>query len=198
MVLTDSLAPASRLDIAYATVAGGAPDHAALSVLATILVRGESSFLKRRLVDERQLATKVDISGVDLRGSSDPMPLIITAALKPGVEPATAESAIGEEIARLALNPVPRADLERAKSVLAREFLAVTRGGGSRGIAYTLGFYATVNRDPELINSWLRAVDAVAQNDLSNIVTRLFNSPPRAVVTTLPAARDSAGVRRRP
>jgi predicted Zn-dependent peptidase len=81
---------------------------------------------------------------------------------------------------------------------MAREFLAVTRGGGSRGLAYTLGFYATVNRNPELINSWLRAVDAVTQNDLSNIVTRLFNSPPRVVVTTLPAARESAGVRRRP
>ncbi|MDP9203673.1 MAG: insulinase family protein [Gemmatimonadota bacterium] len=197
IVLTDSLAPASRLDIAYSTVAGGAPEYAALNVLATILARGESSLLKRRLVDERQLATHIEVSGLDLRASSDPVPFIITAVLKPGVDPETAERAIGEEIVRLAVNTVPRADLERAKSVLAREFLAVTRGGGSRGLAYSLGFYATVNGNPELINSWLRAVDAVTQNDLSNIVTRLFNSPPRAIVTTLPA-RDSAGVRRRP
>jgi zinc protease len=198
IVLTDSLAPASRLDIAYATVAGGAPEYAALDVLATILVRGESSLLKRRLVDERQLATHIEVSGLDLRASSDPVPFIITAVVKPGVDPKPVESAIEEEMVKLAMNPVPRADLERAKSVLAREFLAATRGGGSRGLAYSLGFYATVNRNPELINSWLRTVDTVTQNDLANIVTRLFNSPPRAVVTTLPAARDSAGVRRRP
>jgi zinc protease len=198
IVLTDSLAPASRLDIAYATVAGGAPEFAALSVLTTILGQGESSLLKRRLADERQLVTHIETSGVDLQGSSDPVPLTITAMLKPGVDPMTAEKAIGEELARLAMNPVAPADLERAKGVLARKFLAETRGGGSRGLAYALGFYATVNRNPELINSWLHAVDAVTQNDLSAIVARLFNSPPRVVVTTLPAARDSAGVRRRP
>lgn len=198
IVLTDSLAPASRLDIAYATVAGGAPEYAALNVLAAILGGSESSLLKRRLVDGRQLVTQIETSGVDLRGSSDPVPLIITAVVKRGVDPETAERAIGEEIVRLAINPIPRADLERAKGGLAREFLAETRGGGSRGLAYTLGFYTTVNRNPELINSWLHAVDAVTQNDLSTIVARLFNSPPRVVVTTLPAARESAGVRRRP
>jgi zinc protease len=198
IVLTDTLAPASRLDIAYATVAGDAPEFAALNVLATVLGRGESSLLKRRLADERQLVTYIETSGVDLQGSSDPVPLIITAVVKRGVDPETAESAIREEIVRLATNPVPRADLERAKGVLAREFLARTRGGGSRGLAYNLGFYATVHRNPELINSWLHAVDAVTQNDLSTIVARLFNAPPRVVVTTLPAARESAGVRRRP
>jgi len=198
MVLTDTLAPASRLDIAYATVSGGAPEYAALSVLATILSRGESSLLKRRLVDERQLVTHIEVAGVDLDGSSDPVPLIITAVVKPGVDPETAERAIGEELLRLAINPVPHADLERAKSMLARGFLAVTRGGGSRGLAYSLGFYTTVNRNPELINSWLHAVDAVTQNDLSAIVAKLFNSPPRVVVTTLPAARESAGVRKQP
>jgi predicted Zn-dependent peptidase len=201
IVLTDALAPASRLDIAYATVPGDAPEYAALSVLATILGRGESSLLKRRLVDGRQLVTQIETSGVDLQGSSDRVPLIITAVVKPGVDPESAERAIGEEIVRLAANPVPHADLQRAKSVLARQFLAQTRGTGSRGLAYTLGFYTTVNRNPGLINSWLHAVDAVTQNDLSTIVTRLFSSAPRVVVTTLPAAGDSAGdsagVRRR-
>jgi zinc protease len=198
IVLTDALAPASRLDIAYATVAGDAPEYAALSVLATILGRGESSLLKRRLVDGRQLVTHIETSGVPLQGSSDPVPLIVTAVVKPGVEPETAERAIGEELVTLATNPVPRADLERAKSVLARQFLAATRGGGSQGLANTLGFYAAVNRNPALINSWLHAVDAVTQDDLSRIIARLFNSPPRVVVTTLPAPRDSAGVRRQP
>jgi predicted Zn-dependent peptidase len=154
--------------------------------------------LKRRLVDERQLVTHIEVSGVGLHGSSDPVPLIITAVVKAGVNPETAERAIGEEIARLATNPFPHADVERAKSVLARQFLAETRGGGSRGLAFSLGLYATVNRNPELINSWLHAVDTVTPNDLSTIAARLFNSPPRVVVTTLPAARDSAGVRRRP
>src|SRR5436190_877028 len=197
MVLTDSLAPASRLDIAYATVAGGAPGFAAISVLATVLGQGESASLTRRLVDERQLATPGEVSRVDLQAASDPVPLIITAVVKAGVDPDTVERAIGDEIARLATNPIPLADLERAKSVLARDFLAQTRGT-SRGLAYTLGFFAAVNRNPELINSWLHAVDAVTQNDLSRIVARLFSSPPRAVVTTRPAVRDSAGVRRRP
>lgn len=197
-VLTDTLAPASRLDIAYATVAGDAPEYAALSVLAAVLGRGESSLLKRRLADERRLVTRIETSGLGFRGSSDPAPFIVTAVVERGVDPETAERAIGEEIIRLAVNPVARADLERAKGVLAREFLAATRSDGSRGLAYNLGFYATVNRKPELINSWLHAVDAVTQNDLSTIVARLFNSPPRVVVTTVPPAGESAAVPRRP
>jgi zinc protease len=196
VTLTDSLAPAARLDIAYATVAGGAPGSAAVSVLATVLARGESALLTRRLVDERKLASHVEVSGVDLQAASDPMPLIITAVVKDGVSPDTVERAIGEEIATLATNPIPLADLERVKSVLARDFLAETRGT-SQDLAYTLGFFATVNRNPELINSWLRAVDAVTQDDLATIVARLFNAP-RVVVTTLPPARNPAAVRRQP
>lgn len=189
VTVSDRLAPAVRLDIAFATVTGQAPEFAAVNVLSTLLGRG--GLLRRRLVDELHLFPRISTSGFDFRGPPEEAPLVITAVLAPGVEPDSGERAIMGEMARLAREPVKEDELERAKGLLALEFLRTTRDG-TRALAYNLGYYATVLEQPELINSWLPMVNAVTASDLMSIMGQLLAVPPSVVVTTMPAAAGRA------
>ena len=74
------------------------PDFPALSLLETILLRGESSRLYRRLVSDAQLA--ISVSG-GISQTIDPFLFYIQAKPRPGADLDALEKAIEEEIAKV-------------------------------------------------------------------------------------------------
>jgi zinc protease len=123
--LTDPLARAVRIDIAYRIPPSGQADARALGVAASILGGGgggrggggNNSRLYRKLVDEKQIASQVSCS-TDRRAG--PGIFHISATLQPGKTPQEAEALIDEEIAKLHAEPVTAQELNRVRVSLLR------------------------------------------------------------------------------
>jgi zinc protease len=185
IVTRDALATSTRIDMAYPTAALTDPDFAAINVIAGLLRGPERSEFPSRLIAD------VEIWGLDFLGTKLPTPFVVAATLAAGVQPAEAEQALKEVMARLARKKVSADELERVKGALTRDFLDQRRNGSSRSLAYYLGFAATAHGRPDLINSWLDLVDRVTTADVSRVIEKYFLGAPRVVVTTVPA--DSTG-----
>ena len=106
---------AKRLCIGWPTTSVCTDDDYTLDVITTLLAQGRLSRLQRRLVLDEGLATSISISNecwVD--GGS----FWVLAECAQGTEPEHLERAINEELARLATENVPAAELKRARSIL--------------------------------------------------------------------------------
>jgi zinc protease len=105
--------------LAWRTVEALHPDTHTLAVLGNILGGGMTSRLYQALV-EKSLALSVTAVPWQLR---DPALLSIFAPVRPGVEPASVESAIREEVARVAREGVTPAETEKARTQIEAEVI---------------------------------------------------------------------------
>src|SRR6266403_830243 len=101
------------LMIAYHVPQTNNQDFYALNVMRSILFQGESSRMYQRLVDKDQIALDVESESDN---AFDPTLLLFLAQPKQGVDPATCEKAIYEEVERLQSSPVSDRELEKAKN----------------------------------------------------------------------------------
>jgi predicted Zn-dependent peptidase len=185
--VSDQLARAVQVAIAYKTVVGNTPDFYALQVLSAALQGGQSSRLYQKLVREKELVTGVGGFNAENRG---PGAFYITANLRPGVKTATVEDAIYDEIARLQNEPVADWELQKAKSATRRSFLLNVQR--SLSTAITMGQYAVYYNEPGLINTRLDKVNAVTKADVQRVANTYFTKQNRVVVITTPAGRPDA------
>ena len=102
-----------RLCIAWPTVAVGTDADYDLDLAAGLLTGGRGSRLVRRLVEDEGLATSISASN-DTR--VDGGVFWVFAECAQGTEPAALEAAIDEELARLAEERVPAAELRRVRA----------------------------------------------------------------------------------
>ena len=107
--------PTPILEVAFHAGPGGGPDVEAEEMLEAVLTHGESSRLYRRLVDRDRIA--VDVSSY-LHEGFDPGLFLIRVTVSPEAAPAAAESALVDELARVAREGVPEAELTKARNVL--------------------------------------------------------------------------------
>ncbi len=105
--------------LAWRTVEALHPDTHALAVLGNILGGGMTSRLYQALV-EKSLALSVTTVPWQLR---DPALFSIFAPVRPGVEPASVESTIREEVGRIAREGVTRAETEKARTQIEAEVI---------------------------------------------------------------------------
>jgi zinc protease len=105
--------------LAWRTVEALHPDTHALAVLGNILGGGMTSRLYQALV-EKSLALSVTAVPWQLR---DPALLSIFTPVRPGVEPASVESAIREEVLRVAREGVTPAETEKARTQIEAEVI---------------------------------------------------------------------------
>ena len=110
------------------------PDTAVLDVLQACLSMGEGSRLRRRLVQEAEVAVSV---GVGWTWRADPGVFVLSMELAPGASPRKAEAALWAEIDRVASRGVAERELARARSLLRSSLLHefATRNG----VAHALG-----------------------------------------------------------
>ena len=186
--LSDQLARATQVAIAYKTVPGNTSDFYALQVLSTALQGGQSSRLYQKLVREKEMVTSVGGFNAESRG---PGAFYITATLRPASKTDTVEAAIYEEIERLKKEPIADWELQKAKSATRRGFLQSVQR--SLSTAIIIGQYAVYYQEPGLINTRLDKVGAVTKADVQRVANKYFSTENRVVVITTPGGSRPAG-----
>jgi len=159
------------------------PDFYALNILRTLLVRGESSRLYQRLVDQDQIALEVDVlQEPDL----DPTLAVFYAQPKQGVDPQKCEAAIYDELDKLKKTPVSDVELEKAKNIRLVEFYQQMRTINGR--ANTIGTYEIFFGDYHKVFDAAKNYAAVTKQDVQRVAQKYFAANNRTVATLLPEA----------
>ena len=158
-------------------------DTDALRVAEAILSAGESSRLYNSLVYTQQMAAEVI-------GDSGPLEdaglFIAGAILSEGKKPEDAEKALLAEIKKLQDEPVPAAELEKAKNQLITNQLRERET--SNGKALALGEAAVLLGDPARVNTDLARLQAVTAADVQRVMKKYFTDENRFVLYYLPEA----------
>ena len=189
VTLSDALARATQVAIAYKTVPGNTADFYALQVLSAALQGGQSSRLYQKLVRDKEMVTNVGGFNAEMRG---PGAFYITATLRPSAKTEMVETAIYEEIDRLKQEPVADWELQKAKSATRRAFLQNAQR--SLSTAITIGQYAVYYNEPGLINTRLDKVGAVTKADVQRVANQYLSKENRVVVITTPGGRGATAV----
>jgi len=169
------------LMIAYHVPQTNNPDFYALNVMRSILFQGESSRMYQRLVDKDQIALDVQSESDN---AFDPTLLLFLAQPKEGVDPATCEKAIYEEVERLQGAPVSDRELEKAKNFRLAEFYRQVRTINGR--ANTLGTYEVFFGDYRKFFDAAKNYSAVTKEDVQRVAKEYFGAKNRTVATLVP------------
>lgn len=186
--LSDMLARAPRVDLAYKAVPGNSADFYALQVLAAVLQSGQSSRLYQKLVKEKEMVTSVGGFMDEKRGVGA---FYSNATLRPGVKTEDVEAAIYAEIERLKKEPIADWELQKAKNNTRRNVINGLQSSLLRAI--TIGQYAVYYNDPSLINTRLDKVAAVTKEDVQRVANKYLLDTNRTVVITMPQAKPATG-----
>jgi len=157
------------------------PDFYALNILRTVLFQGESSRMYQRLVDKDQIA--LDVSSF-VQTAFDPTLAIVIAQPKQGVDPATCEKAIYEELDKAKTAQVSDQELEKAKNIRLVEFYHQMRTINGR--ANTIGTYEVYFGDYTKLFDAAKNYSAVTKEDVQRVAQKYFAPNNRTVATLIP------------
>lgn len=189
MVVSDRV-PQARSYLVWPAPAYFEPGEADLDLASVVLADGLSSRLQKRLVYDKQLCTSIQAFEMaeEIAGA-----FVIMATARPGESLDTIETAIGEELHRLAEKGPEPAELARA--LAKREFDFVTgleRIGGFGGKADQLGRYNTFLGKPDMFAVDLERYRQVTAESMRAAVARTVDNRRRAVLRFVPEASGRA------
>ncbi len=165
--------------VAYHAASGQDPDFLPLQVLETILTRGRSSRLHRRMVEQDQVAISVEVHG---GASMDPGLMVFAMQPRAGVATATTEKVLYEELDKLRSAPVSNEELEKARNQLLTEVYEETKTIAGR--ANALGTYEVFRGGYQKLFNAENDLDKVTAADVQR-VARKYLSPEKRTVATL-------------
>ena len=157
------------------------PDFPALSLLETILLRGESSRLYRRLVSETQLA--IGVSG-GVSQTIDPFLFYIQAKPRPGSDLELLEKTIDEEIGKVQQGGVTALEMEKAVNAARTQFYAPLQT--IAGKANMLGQAELVYGGFENLFTLVDRFAAVTPAQVQEACRKYLNSDNKTVGTLVP------------
>ncbi|MBI1949795.1 MAG: insulinase family protein [Acidobacteria bacterium] len=166
---------------AYHVPAASSEDLFALDLLQIVLGEGESSRLVRRLVYEKELATRVEVENI---WRIDPALFVVYAEAKPGVAPEALEAALSAEIDLAGRQEVGASELQKAKNV--RTTSQVKALKTNAGKAEQLGLFETYFGSHTRLFTILKSYDAVTAPGVMNAAARHLRPDNRTVVTVVP------------
>jgi len=164
----------------------GAPDWVAADLLTTILASDKASRLDRVLVHEKQIAQ--DVATYVLPTESTGM-MLLQATAREGIAIDEIESAIDEEVAKIAIDGISEDELTRAKNRAEIELAHQVETFDAR--ADLLGMMSTYFGDPSLIHTWLDPYRAATADDLAH-VARKYLIPENRVTSLFIPDRSAA------
>jgi zinc protease len=173
------------LQIGYHVPATSHADYYPLQVLETVLFSGQSSRMYRRLVDRDQIALSVS-GGSDF--AFDPTLFEVSAQPKAGVDPATVEKAVYEELARVAKDSITDAEIEKAKNILLSSFYRQVRTISGRSNA--VGTYEVFFGDYTKLFTAADDFAKVTKADVQRVAQTYFTDKNRTVATLVPEAAE--------
>jgi zinc protease len=160
------------------------PDSSALDVLQVCLAVGESSRLRRRLVQETELAVSVSISW---GWRIDPGVFLAFVELAPGTDVARAEALLWEEIAKVAAKGVTAQEVARARALLRSSVLHEL--ATHHGVAHALGQAEALLGDWREAGRSLEHYARVTARDVRRVAAEYLDASRRCVVVLEPEVR---------
>jgi zinc protease len=170
--------------VAYHVPEAKNPDSIVLDVLATVLSRGQSSRLYKRMVDEEPLALSVNGGASD---SLDPTLMIFTIQPRNGIDPARTEKALYEELERLQKTEIEPRELQKAKNQLLTQHYSQLKTIAGR--ANLLGTYEVMLGDYKKAYTIDRDYEAVTAADIQRVAKKYFSEKNRTVATLIPEGK---------
>lgn len=162
------------------------PDSPALELLAQVLGGGEGARLQQALVVDWHAAVLTQAGVVTNRDAST---FWAMAALGAEADSSTAENALVDQVGRLAREPIPAEELERARQrMLTQEYF---RGQGVRARAQALGEALVLTGDVAGADARLARLAALTPTDLQRVAQRVFARESRAIVWLVPREEGS-------
>jgi zinc protease len=156
------------------------PDMPVLDVISTILSQGQSSRLYKRLVDS-QLALS---AGGGVGDALDPTVFRFSITPRSGVDPAATEKALFAELARLQSEPVPDAELRKAKNQMLADLYRSRKTIETR--ANLLGSYEVFRGDYSKLFTADQEIEAVTAEAIQRVAQKYFTPKNRTVATLIP------------
>jgi zinc protease len=180
----------AKVAFAWLSPPAFSPDHAPLSVLATILADGKSSRLYRSLVIDEQLSIDVDAE-VDANALSTLF--TVDAMVASGKAVDSVERRLTAELSRISESPPTTNELRRAKKRLRLQLeseLELLNGpGGEHGRAGILQRLNHYLGDPGALATWQKALENVSAEDVSRVAGKYLGTAHRVTVITEPEAK---------
>lgn len=165
------------LRMGWHTVSQDHPDAPALTMLTSLLVGGRGSRLHRRLVLRERMAGWVTASMEP--GMLHPAQFVIEAAPRSPWTPEEVESAILEELSRIAREPPTPAEVDRVRNQI--EGGRVRRLQSNLGLAFQLASSGSRGRDWRETFLFAEAVRGVTPGEIRDVVRRWFRPERRTV-----------------
>jgi len=160
------------------------PDASALDVLQVCLSVGESSRLRRKLVQDTEVAVSVSISW---GWRIDPGVFLAFVELAPGARREKAEALLWSEIAKVADRGVTAGEVRRAKALLRSSVLHEL--ATHHGVAHALGQAEALLGDWREAGRALEHYDRVTPADVRRVAAEYLDPARRSVVTLEPEAQ---------
>ena len=166
-----------RIGLAYRSDRVGSPTDIHLDVLGQILATGKDSRLYKRLVDGNGPCS--EISTVNDTRKYDGV-WFVFAELREKRDPAQVEAVVLEELERLKKEEIPARELQKAKNILAANFVFSKERQYSLAddIARFEAFGA-----PDYLRDYLKRVGETTPAELQEMAARLFTKENRTVAT---------------
>ncbi|MBE7544662.1 MAG: insulinase family protein [Solibacteraceae bacterium] len=176
--------------VSYHVPATKHADNAALDMLETVLSSGRSSRLHRRLVEQDQLVLSIN-AGQQL--ALDPTQFIFSMQVRSGVEPAKAEAALYEELAKIAKDGITDTELAKAKNQQIAGFYRSLKT--IAGKANLLGQYEIYHGDHRKLFTAVEELEKVTAADIQRVAAQYFGENNRTVGTLIPESRRPEAAR---
>ncbi len=140
--------------------------------------------MHQRLVEKEQLVLNV---GGGVRPSLDPGQFLFNFQVRSGRQPGEVEKALYEELDRLAREPVPAEELQKAKNQILAGFYRQLKT--IAGKANLLGTYEVFYGSWNQINEAPARIEKVTAADVQRVAAKIFPSRNRTVATLIPEQR---------
>ena len=180
-----------RLVMGWPSTHVGTKEDYAFDLVAAVLSAGRMARLHRRIVLEKGLATSVSTQN-DAR--VDHGAFWVFAECAQGTEPAQLEAAIDAEIARLRDEPIPAAELDRAKRILAAG--EAYESETVSDLAEEIGEFA-VDAHWKLSLETIRNIQKTDARFVQETARKILTSDRRVVGWCLPRAEEASATRGR-
>jgi zinc protease len=169
----------------YRIPAQGTDDFYAVSMLSTLLSKGQSSRMYRSIVDEQQLALATMNIPIALE---DPGVSINFGLCNMGISPEVLEAAMDREIKKVQEELITEEEFQKLRNQMENDF--ISSNSSVAGIAESLANYKMYFGDANLINTEIDRYMAVTREDIQRAAIKYFNPSKRVVLYYLPKPQE--------
>jgi zinc protease len=161
--------PSTWTHLGFHTPPYAGPDSPTLTVIASLLGKGNSSRLYHALKERENLVTDL---GSDFEVRRDPGMFLISTQMPPANE-AKVFGIVRDELLRLSREPVPEAELSRVKASLVNDYVFAAQTPFSR--AERLCLFGLMS-DPSVGALWPKLIESVTADDIRRVALATFAS----------------------